>query len=203
MDDELNKTGEALKSFILDYWQNSFDYFYEEDIRAGLHAKLKAYIKTIGVYQFDSQFDSLKNYFKSKAFESSIIKAEYPYSNNSRKRFDLVLLENSGVNFYKIPASVGIEIKIASEETFVNNVSGYIENIISLDDYRKSNSDFSGIALYFYQTKLENPEKYFNHSKIESIALDAIILKKKTIYAFVITGDRKIFRVKNFTQNIE
>lgn len=202
MENELNKTSEALKNFIRDYWRNTFDFFYEEDIRAGLYAKLKENISTLGEYKFDGQFSLLKNFFKFETFKSSIVKTEYPYSNDSRKRFDLVILDNSSEDFYRIPTTIGIEIKIASEETKVNNVTGFIENIKSLSKYGKSRKEFCGIALYFYQTKLEEPEKYFNSSNLEEMSLNDLSLKRGIIYAFIITGDKKIFGLKNFTQNI-
>jgi hypothetical protein len=201
--DILVKAIDVLTGVIENFWKNPFDYFYEEDIRAYLYSAIKVKIPDKGSYKCSEQFSSLKNFWQNEMFNSSIVKAEYPYSNNSRKRFDVVILENKANDFYKIPADIGIEIKMGSEETKVDNVSGYIENIQSLLEYQKNVNSFIGMALYFYQTALKDPQQYFMTDLIVEISLKDLHFEAGKIYALIITGDKKIYKLSRIELNLD
>ena len=195
----------ALSETIGEFRENPFDFFYEEDIRATLFYKLKQKIEDEGTYDIDDQFVDLKKIYP-EGIKSNLVKSEYPYAGFARKRFDVAVLHASHNDFYKCPVQIGIEIKMGSKETKMEPVSGYFENIVSLREYSdhllKQKKSFTGIAIYFYQTKLEQPEKYFSSKNIELVDMNNLEFQADEIYALIVSKD-KVFKINKYKIDIE
>lgn len=194
----LVNTRQALINVIKEFSKNSFNYFYEEDIRSHLYSELKKLIPAQGHYNINKQFSGLRDFVGDK-ITTDLIKAEYPYSNGTKKRFDIsILKKDDSSDFYNVPSSIGFEIKLGSRETKVDNVSGFYENILSLRDYQQSLPEFHGLALYFYQTQLQDVNSYFKDLNIVPIEIDKLNIDKYGVYALIICGDGKHFKVTSY-----
>ncbi|NMB82909.1 MAG: hypothetical protein GYA14_13940 [Ignavibacteria bacterium] len=191
----------ALSETIQEFQVNPFNFFYEEDIRATLFFKLKQIIGDEGNYDIDDQFVDLKKIYP-EGIKSNLVKSEYPYDAGfGRKRFDVAVLHPAHIDFYKCPVQIGIEIKMGSKETKMEPVSGYFENIVSLREYRchllKQKKSFTGIAIYFYQTTLAQPDMYFSSNPIEYLDIKDIEFKPNEIYALVVSKG-EVFKVTKY-----
>ena len=195
----------ALSETIGEFRENPFDFFYEEDIRATLFYKLKQKIEDEGTNDIDDQFVDLKKIYP-EGIKSNLVKSEYPYAGIARKRFDVAVLHPSDNDFYKCSVQIGIEIKMGSKETKMEPVSGYFENIVSLREYSnhllKQKKSFTGIAIYFYQTKLDHPEKYFPSATIELVDMNNLEFQANEIYALIVSQD-KVFKISKYKIDIE
>lgn len=199
----LLEVAKALNFVIKEFQSNPFNFFYEEDIRATLYCGLKKEITDVVTYGIDPQFSKLNTLY-TEGIKANIVKAEYPYAGLGGK-FDVAILHKKHDDFYKCPVEVGIEIKLGSKETNMEPVSGFKDNIYNLERYRFNMSgqkkDFTGIALYFYQTTLDDPKDYFEIEKINEVTLEELNFKTNKIYAFIVSKD-KLYKISEYKTSI-
>ncbi|NMB81408.1 MAG: hypothetical protein GYA14_06280 [Ignavibacteria bacterium] len=173
------------------FQKNTFDYFYEEDIRSELYCLLKNKIKH--EYQFgisEINFKDLRNNLKSNTIISSIVKTEYPRN----KRFDIAILKEKGEDFYNVPIQLAIEIKLGSKETKTDNFGKYSDDIRKLLSNKNeiNNDNFTGLAIYFYQTNIDNNYEKVSRwigGEIKFNKVDNIVIEANKVNAIVIARD--------------
>lgn len=199
----LLKVKQALNEVIMEFQPNPFNFFYEEDIRATLYCKFKEKFKdNMGSYGIDKQFKDLIKILNGK-MDSNIVKAEYP-TGFSKEWFDIAVLHPNHNDSYKCPVQVGIEIKLGSKETKMQRyVSSFLKDIESLAEYQKhSTKSFTGIALYFYQTILDDSNKYFCVANINELKWEDLNFETNKIYALIVTKD-KLYKISEYKIDIK
>jgi len=90
--------------------------------------------------------------------KSTPIKAEYPYSRGEISRYDISLIEANGENHYDMPCSIVAELKLGSKAT--DRCSTFKDDLKILIMFRRASKldNSLGIALFLYQSSLENIE---------------------------------------------
>ena len=156
-----------LKLFIRRFMNNPFSFIYEEDARALLYVQLSGRIDM--TVSFPTRNVAKKGILE-ETIQSSPWKAEYP--RDDRGRFDIAFLDASGLNFYTLQASIGIEIKLGSDKLGTDQCGGFIGDFLNLVKYRdirkQNSSNFLGIALYLYQTDDHDKIQQWFHNDRES-----------------------------------
>ncbi|GIK21411.1 MAG: hypothetical protein BroJett005_08250 [Ignavibacteriota bacterium] len=177
----------SINKIIQRFSQNPFHYFYEEDIRVDLGNDLVNNFKTVEFIH------------KNTIVNTSPIKFEYPSSFASKQRHDIVLLKkNSSNNIYNLDIPVAIELKLGSLS--YDRCAKFKEDILKLlGGY--SNKEFTGIAVYFYQDKIDpNLFKEWFIDTIENfeiINLNLFTLEESKVNSFIITPEY-ILKANNY-----
>jgi len=146
---------EVIWNFLGRFVKNPFDFFYEEDARSRLYIELEdAFAKSAKERRTFSWAELEKHGVKTH-FQSSPIKAEYPQYGEP-DRFDIAYLdEQDGIDFYHVPVSIAVELKLGSNEIGSDKCGGLKQDLVKLRNYQKISkrfSGFTGICLYLYQT---------------------------------------------------
>ncbi len=177
----------SINKVIQQFAQNPFNYFYEEDIRVDLGNDLLSNFKVADFTHNNS------------IISTSPIKFEYPSSFASKQRHDIVLLKkNASNNIYSLDISVAIELKLGSLS--YDRCSKFKDDIIKLfGGY--INKEFTGLALYFYQDKIDSNlfEDWFKDiiESFEIILQNQISIDKLKVNTFIITPEY-ILKAKSY-----
>lgn len=192
-------TIEIFENVILDlikkFNSNPFGYFYEEDLRTTLAFHLSNSFNEIK-YKVRSDFAQT---LKINEIYSNPIKCEYPQSEKKEKRFDIVYIDDVGNDFYNCKISVAIELKLGSP--IYDRAGKFKKDIEKLQKKlnKSTDSNFLGIALYFYQgdIDLHSIKEWFPQiieemeeikiNKIEKITLEqskvnVLIISKNSLF---------------------
>jgi hypothetical protein len=138
-----------------------------------------------------NNFKTVEFIHKNTIVNTSPIKFEYPSSFASKQRHDIVLLKkNSSNNIYNLDIPVAIELKLGSLS--YDRCAKFKEDILKLlGGY--SNKEFTGIAVYFYQDKIDpNLFKEWFIDTIENfeiINLNLFTLEESKVNSFIITPE--------------
>ncbi len=142
----IKKVSRSIKEISIEFMDNPFEYFYEEDIRSALFRKL---IDVFPNKKFPVKED-LKQKLGRSEITSSPIKTEYCIDS---KKIDIAYLEHEGIDFYNMRVSVAIEIKLGSNIHDV--VAGVKKDIKKLEKIKvKSSKPFLGIVIFFFQNSI-------------------------------------------------
>jgi|SRR5690606_23204264 len=176
-----------LNTISTNYFSNPYFYFYEEDIRADfafyMLGKIQATIFT----------------HINKEISTSPIKFEYPSSFASKQRHDIVFLKaNNSKNIYNLDISIAIELKLGSLS--YDRCAKFKEDILKLlGGY--SIKEFTGIAIYFYQDKIDSKlfKEWFNDTveSFEIINSNEIRLEELKVNTFIISPEY-ILKANNY-----
>lgn len=141
----------VIVDLIKKFNSNPFIYFYEEDLRAILAFNLSNSFNEIK-YKVRSDFALA---LKINEFYSNPIKCEYPHSRGKENRFDLVYIEDVGMDFYNCEIKIAIELKLGS--LIYDRVGKFKKDIEKLRNKlnKSTESQFLGIGLYFYQDEID------------------------------------------------
>ncbi|OQY72257.1 MAG: hypothetical protein B6D44_10485 [Ignavibacteriales bacterium UTCHB2] len=173
-----------LSSLINKFQKNTFEYFYEEDIRAELLVSLKEKISLVREFPAGVYSEELHN----SIIHSSIIKAEYP----SHKKFDIAILDyDAKKDFYNQPVFLAFEIKLGSHKIGTDRTAGFISDIIKLKENVSSFEGFVGVAIYFCQTSITkiNIDKWYKGWDFNLINVDQLNLNVGHLYAIIVPGE--------------
>lgn len=177
----------SINKIIQRFCREPFCYFYEEDIRVDLGNELVNNFKTVEFIH------------KNTKINTSPIKFEYPSSFASKQRHDIVLLKaNASKNIYNLDISMAIELKLGSLS--YDRCAKFKEDILKLiGGY--SNKEFTGIAIYFYQDKIDAKlfQDWFNDTieNFEIINSDQIIIEQLKVNTLIITPEY-ILKANNY-----
>lgn len=184
---EIEILQKVLNNFVNSYRSNPFKYFYEEDIRVNIGNDLL------------NNFETVEFTHQNSIINTSPIKFEYPSSFASKQRHDIVYLKaNASKNIYNLDISIAIELKLGSLS--YDRCAKFKEDILKLiGGY--SNKEFTGIAVYFYQDKINSKlfQEWFNDiiENFEIIYSQQIILEKSKVNTFIITPEY-ILKANNY-----
>lgn len=180
-------TQNSINKIIQRFCKEPFYYFYEEDIRVDLGNELVNNFKTVEFIH------------KNTMINTSPIKFEYPSSSASKQRHDIVFLKaNASKDIYNLEISIAIELKLGSLS--YDRCAKFKEDILKLiGGY--SNKEFTGIAVYFYQDKIDSKlfQEWFNDiiENFEIINSNQIILEQSKVNTFIITPEY-ILKANNY-----
>ena len=177
----------SLKDLFIQFNDNPYDYFYEEDVRVDLAQKLMHYIKPIEFIHF------------KRSIRTIPIKCEYPSSLASKQRHDLVFVEpNSLSNIYNLDIPIAIELKLGSKS--YDRCSEFKEDIKKFLGYTLDN--FIGICIYFYQDEIDLIlfEKWFEDivEKFEKIDAENITIDISAVNSFIVTPNKSILKAISY-----
>ncbi|MGQ9799747.1 MAG: hypothetical protein ACUVRG_10760 [Ignavibacterium sp.] len=187
-------TKEIFENIILDlikkFNSNPFSYFYEEDLRTILAFHLSNSFNEIK-YKVRSDFAQA---LKINEIYSNPIKCEYPRGEKKGKRFDIVYIDDVGNDFYNCKISIAVELKLGSP---INDRAGkFKKDIEKLQNKlnKSADSNFLGIALYFYQgdINLHSIQEWFPQiieelKEIKINKLEKIYLEQNKVNVLIIS----------------
>ena len=119
------------------FCENPFLCLYEEEIRARLYCQM---VPTRNIPpEFLSDFEGGASFKKgiSRSIISTIIRAEYPYGNNSFERADIAIIESTKEDIYKSPIKAVIEIKLGSDKIGSDQCAGFKMILSSCKDLER------------------------------------------------------------------
>jgi hypothetical protein len=192
--DLLETIAHTLSSFYLDFANNPFLFFYEEDARAHLFVRLDTSLGLVREYPKGQQFASA---IPAPLF-SSIVKAEYPQVGEV-SRFDIAILDpnaHSFENFYQTPVSVAIELKLGSQDLGSDKTGHFkcdVKKLVAAMSYaRESNRAFLGIALYLHQTSILDERRFRSYyadtfKTIDRIAPHDFVLSDNEVIGIIVS----------------
>lgn len=187
MKDKLTLIKNDLLKVIVQFKQNPFLYFYEEDLRVDLVTSMKNSLDESIFFNIPSNFNSICDssfIIQKKHIKSSPIKTEYPVILKNKRRFDIVYLENNGYDFYNLKPKLAIELKLGSDLIGSDKCLQFKKDFKKLVKYRNlmimQNETFTGIATYFYQTEIKD-KLLFNKWFSDTFLLSEIDYTKLTI----------------------
>lgn len=184
---DIIKIQNSINKIIQRFCQTPFYYFYEEDIRVDLGNELVNNFKTV---EFTHQ---------NIIVNTSPIKFEYPSGFASKQRHDIVLLKaDASKNIYNLDILNAIELKLGSLS--YDRCAKFKDDILKLIG-GCLNKEFTGIALYFYQDKI-NPKLFQEWFKdtignFEIINSNQINLEQSKVNTFIITPEY-ILKANNY-----
>ncbi len=194
----LKKFKDAIFNTVKSFYNNPFIFFYEEDLRVFITHKLIE--ESFEKVKFEIKKD-FQNHLGKNPIYSLPIKAEYPPTSKKKKRFDIVYLENNGFDFYNLPVTVALELKLGSKiydrcNKFKDDIKKLVESLST-----KGDLNFCGIALYFYQNddSLANINKDFGETTLfeEFVIAKEFNLTDNLVHVFIITPTRIYYSEKH------
>ena len=179
---------EVFKQILKRFVKEPYYYFYEEDIRADFAFNFISQIKPIEYMHIENKISTLP------------LKFEYPSSVDDKKRHDIVFLKlDSGKDIYKLDISIAIELKLGSKS--YDRCAKFKKDIAKLARC-KNFQDFTGIALYFFQDKIDyNLFNTWFKDTIESfdkININQISIEKSAINTFIVIPEEYVFKAKTY-----